>query len=167
MRVFSRTQIAVVGLAACLAAGPAALAQTPSPAVPTPATPGPNPGQSATDAVTSPAKPPAEFAPSTGTQAPASGAPAVSPNVPSPTVPAPGAIPPAGRVQYTPPPAGGTGDLREVVDLMRVAATSARESVDYQRVVPDILTQILAKLDKIEDKLDKVETAAKGGNRRR
>ena len=57
--------------------------------------------------------------------------------------------------------------MKEIVDLMRAAATSARESVDYQRVVPDILTQILAKLDKIEDKLDKVENAVKGSGRRR
>jgi tetrahydromethanopterin S-methyltransferase subunit G len=39
--------------------------------------------------------------------------------------------------------------------------------VDYVRVTPDILHQILAKLDKLEDKLDKVENAVKAQQGRR
>ena len=52
-------------------------------------------------------------------------------------------------------------EMRALVEATREAAKAARENVDYARVVPDILTQILAKLDKIEDKLDKVENAIK------
>ena len=50
-------------------------------------------------------------------------------------------------------------DLRELVEAARATAKATRESVDYARVTPDILTQILAKLDKIEDKLGRVEDA--------
>ncbi|EIM26188.1 hypothetical protein [Microvirga lotononidis] len=52
-------------------------------------------------------------------------------------------------------------DIRELIDATKAAAKASRENVDYNRVVPDILTQILAKLDKIEDKLDKVEATIK------
>jgi len=52
-------------------------------------------------------------------------------------------------------------DLRELVEASKATAKATRESVEYARVTPDILTQILAKLDKIEDKLDKVENAIK------
>lgn len=128
--------------------GVAAMAQ--SSATPTSPNAGPHPGAAATDQVTSPTKPPGEMAP---------------PIRPGATT---GEAPPSGRVEYTTPPATGTGDMREMVDLMRAAATAARESVDYQRVVPDILTQILTKLDKLEDKLGKVEAAIEGkGGRKR
>jgi hypothetical protein len=52
-------------------------------------------------------------------------------------------------------------DIRELIEATKAAAKASRENVDYNRVVPDILTQILAKLDKIEDKLDRVETTIK------
>ena len=53
------------------------------------------------------------------------------------------------------------GDMRELLEAARATAKATRESVEYGRAVPDILTQILTKLDKIEDKLDKVENAVK------
>ena len=52
-------------------------------------------------------------------------------------------------------------ELRELAETAKAIAKASRENADYARVVPDILTQILAKLDKIEDKLDKVENAIK------
>jgi hypothetical protein len=55
-------------------------------------------------------------------------------------------------------------DLRELIDAAKATAKATRESVDHARVTPDILTQILTKLDKIEDKLDKVENAIKRDN---
>jgi hypothetical protein len=58
-------------------------------------------------------------------------------------------------------------DMREFLALARQTANATREAVDYGRVVPDILTQILTKLDKLEDKLDKVEEAVKAAGRRR
>ena len=58
-------------------------------------------------------------------------------------------------------------ETRELLEAARATAKAARENVEYARVVPDILTQILAKLDKIEDKLDKVENAVKAGQPRR
>jgi hypothetical protein len=54
-------------------------------------------------------------------------------------------------------------EIRELIEAAQVTAKAARENVDYTRVVPDLLYQILAKLDKIEDKLDKVENAVKSG----
>jgi hypothetical protein len=66
------------------------------------------------------------------------------------------------------PPASASGaETKELLEAARATAKAARENVDYARVVPDILTQILAKLDKIEDKLDKVENAVKAGVPRR
>ncbi len=58
-------------------------------------------------------------------------------------------------------------DMRELVEAAKATAKATRENTDYARATPDILTQILAKLDKIEDKLDKVENAIKDGARRR
>ena len=82
---------------------------------------------------------------------------------PSPVQPAPASPRATG-----PAPATGSGgrplsaeDLSELTEAARATAAATREAVNYQRVVPDILTQILAKLDKIEDKLDKVENAIK------
>jgi hypothetical protein len=57
--------------------------------------------------------------------------------------------------------------MRELLEAARATAKSTREAVEYGRVVPDILTQILTKLDKLEDKLDKVENAVKAGQRAR
>lgn len=54
-----------------------------------------------------------------------------------------------------------TPEMRELVEAAKATAQATREGVDYARVTPDLLTQILAKLDKIEDKLDRVETALK------
>jgi hypothetical protein len=50
-------------------------------------------------------------------------------------------------------------DLRELVEAAKATAKATREGVDQARVTPDILTQILVKLDKIEDKLVRVEDA--------
>jgi hypothetical protein len=41
--------------------------------------------------------------------------------------------------------------MRELLEAARATAKASRESVDHGRVVPDILQQILAKLDKIEN----------------
>jgi hypothetical protein len=54
-------------------------------------------------------------------------------------------------------------EIRELIEAAQATAKASRENVDYSRVVPDLLYQILAKLDKIEDKLDKVETTLKAG----
>ncbi|MBZ6075362.1 hypothetical protein [Microvirga puerhi] len=56
-------------------------------------------------------------------------------------------------------------EIRELLDAVKATAKASRENVDYTRVVPDILFQILAKLDKIEDKLDKVETTLAAGRK--
>ena len=64
-------------------------------------------------------------------------------------------------------PALSDVQLRELIEASKATAKATRESVDYARVTPDILTQILAKLDKIEDKLDKVENAIKRDGARR
>jgi hypothetical protein len=68
--------------------------------------------------------------------------------------------------QTAPAPANEEGsfsraEIKELLDAAKATAKASRENVDYARVVPDILFQILTKLDKIEDKLDKIEEAAK------
>jgi hypothetical protein len=55
-------------------------------------------------------------------------------------------------------------DLRELIEAAKATAKATRENVDYARVTPDLLTQILAKLDKIEDKLVRVEDAIRRDN---
>jgi hypothetical protein len=70
------------------------------------------------------------------------------------------------RAQTDPVPAAESptltrAEVRELLDAAKATAKAARENVDYVRVVPDMLFQILTKLDKIEDKLDKVENAIK------
>ncbi len=67
--------------------------------------------------------------------------------------------------QTSPPPS--SEETRELVEAAKATAKATRESLDYVRVTPDILHQILVKLDKVEAKLDKVENAIKDGNRRR
>jgi hypothetical protein len=52
-------------------------------------------------------------------------------------------------------------NTRELIDATKATAKAMQESLDYARVTPDILHQILAKLDKLEGKLDKVENAVK------
>jgi hypothetical protein len=56
-------------------------------------------------------------------------------------------------------------DLRQLIEAAQATAKASRESVEYARVTPDILTQILAKLDKIEDKLARVEDAIRRDRR--
>jgi hypothetical protein len=68
--------------------------------------------------------------------------------------------------QTSPAPAGDAApvsraEIRELIEAAQATAKASRENVDYSRVVPDLLYQILTKLDKIEDKLDKVENAVK------
>ena len=58
-------------------------------------------------------------------------------------------------------PAMSSTEIRELLDAAKATAKATRENVDYARTVPDILFQILTKLDKIEDKLNKVENALK------
>jgi hypothetical protein len=58
-------------------------------------------------------------------------------------------------------------DFRELIEAAKATAKASRESVDYARVTPDLLTQILAKLDKIEDKLARVEDAIRRDTPRR
>ena len=67
----------------------------------------------------------------------------------------------AGPVQAQTGATLSDAELRELVEAAKATAKATREGVDHARVTPDILTQILAKLDKIEDKLDKVENAIK------
>ena len=57
-------------------------------------------------------------------------------------------------------------EMGELLEAARATAKATRESVEYGRTVPDILTQILIKLNKLEDKLDKVETAVKAQRKR-
>lgn len=57
-------------------------------------------------------------------------------------------------------------DIRELLDAAKETAKATRENVNYERTVPDILFQILAKLDKLESKLDRIETAI-GANKGR
>ncbi|WP_375460859.1 hypothetical protein [uncultured Enterovirga sp.] len=126
---------------ACAAPAPAVLAQ--SSGTPVPGAAGPNPGAAATDAINNPTRPPAGVTPPPGATTP-------------------------GQVQYSPPPvvdpaaaqpqgALTSAEIRELLDAAQATAKATRESVDYTRVMPDILTQILAKLDKLENKLDKIE----------
>jgi hypothetical protein len=58
-------------------------------------------------------------------------------------------------------PAASSPETREMLEAAKATAKATRENLEYARVVPDMLFQILAKLDKIEDKLDKVENAIK------
>jgi hypothetical protein len=58
-------------------------------------------------------------------------------------------------------PGPSSAEMRELLEAAKATAKATRENVDYARVTPDLLYQILAKLDKIEDKLDKVENAVK------
>ena len=64
-------------------------------------------------------------------------------------------------------PALSQADTRELIDAAKATAKATRESVEYARVTPDILHQILAKLDKLEGKLDKVENAVKAQQAKR
>ena len=159
-------RITVGFLALALSAALAGTSAAQSPSVPTPATPGPNPGAAATDAITAPSRPPAEVAPPAGSASP----PPTTPAEPAPSMtrpPAEGRTPPS-QVQYSPPPvvepaaaqpqgALTPGEIRELLDASAATAKATREAVDYSRVVPDILTQILTKLDKIEDKLGRMQ----------
>jgi hypothetical protein len=79
----------------------------------------------------------------------APGAPSSAPANSAPTSPAPSSPVPA------------TSEMRELLDAAKATARATRENLDYAKVTPDLLYQILAKLDKIEDKLDKVENAIK------
>ena len=76
---------------------------------------------------------------------------------------------PAFATAQTPPAPAPEGammsraEIRELIDAAKATAKASRENVDYNRVVPDVLFQILAKLDKVEDKLDKIENELKAG----
>ncbi len=64
-------------------------------------------------------------------------------------------------------PALSQADTRELINAAKATAKATQESLDYARVTPDILHQILVKLDKLEGKLDKVENAVKAQQGRR
>jgi hypothetical protein len=72
-----------------------------------------------------------------------------------------------GPAQAQTGPTLSEAEMRELIEATKETAKATREGVGYARVTPDILTQILAKLDKIEDKLDKVENAVKAATPRR
>ena len=75
----------------------------------------------------------------------------------------------AAHAQTATPSAGAAlsaDDIRALIEASQATAKASRETVDYGRVVPDILTQILAKLDKIEDKLARIEDLQKAANKR-
>jgi hypothetical protein len=57
-------------------------------------------------------------------------------------------------------------ELQELLDAARETAKATREGVDYSRVVPDLLVQLLTKLDKIENKLDRIEGSRPAGTRK-
>ena len=179
-RIIGVLTLALLGAAASGPASSQSTAPTPAPSTPTPSTPGPNPGDAAKDAVTNPSRPPAEIAPGSGgagtpaggTPAPATPAPATPTRpdgrqgsmgsdksdrlgLPSPVVAA------AAQDEMAPRSGMSNSEMRDLLEAARATAKATREAVDYGRVVPDILTQVLAKLDKIENKLDKVENAVK------
>jgi hypothetical protein len=56
-----------------------------------------------------------------------------------------------GYAQTSPPPGERSGlsnaEIRELLDAVKATATAARENVDHARVVPDLLFQILTKLE--------------------
>ena len=58
-------------------------------------------------------------------------------------------------------PAPSQADTRELIDAAKATAKATQESLNYTRVTPDLLFQILAKLDKLENKLDKIENTVK------
>ncbi len=64
-------------------------------------------------------------------------------------------------------PALSQADTRELIEAAQTTAKATRESLAYARVTPDILHQILAKLDKLEGKLDKIENAVKAQQAKR
>jgi hypothetical protein len=75
---------------------------------------------------------------------------------------------PAARAQGPAQPgASSEAEMRELVEAAKATAKATRDMADSSRVTPDILTQILTKLDKLEDKLDKIENALKQRERRR
>jgi hypothetical protein len=53
-----------------------------------------------------------------------------------------------------------------LLEAARETAKATREGVDYGRVVPDLLVQLLTKLDKIENKLDRIEGSRVSGGRK-
>lgn len=65
------------------------------------------------------------------------------------------------------PPAASSPEMRELLDAAKATAKATRENLDYARVTPDLLYQILGKLDKLENKLDKIEDALKRDRARR
>lgn len=80
---------------------------------------------------------------------------------------APAADAPSATPSRTAQSAPAAGEMRELIDAAKATAKATRENVDHARVVPDILTQILAKLDKLENKLDKIENAVKANGKGR
>jgi hypothetical protein len=67
----------------------------------------------------------------------------------------------SGPVAAQAAPAPSQADTRELLDAAKATAKATQESLNYNRVTPDILFQILAKLDKLEGKLDKIENTLK------
>ncbi|WP_188611704.1 hypothetical protein [Chelatococcus reniformis] len=63
--------------------------------------------------------------------------------------------PPAAK----PAPATSEADSRDLLEAAKATAKSARTTAENIAVVPDLLVQILTKLDKIEDKIARLETA--------
>jgi hypothetical protein len=67
----------------------------------------------------------------------------------------------AGSATAQTAPALSQADTRELIEAAKATAKATRETVTYVSVTPDLLHQILTKLDKLEGKLDKVENALK------
>lgn len=72
-----------------------------------------------------------------------------------------GVAPALAQDNSTPERPMSTAEIRELLDAAKATAKATRDNVDYVRVMPDMMYQILTKLDKLEDKLDKIENAIK------
>lgn len=67
------------------------------------------------------------------------------------------ALPAVAQPAGEPTPGLTQAEMRELLEAVKATARASRENVDHSRATPDLLFQILSKLDKLENKLDKIE----------